>query len=245
MRSSASAGAFIIMYSRPRASRTLRSMSTSAPTRSSALDPPVARDEHGLGHEEGGDRPQPVDAQRAAGRDEVDDRIGHAELRRDLDRAADLDHLRLDAGIGQEAGGDARERGRDPAAGQVGRRRRRASRGTASTSEQAPKPSGRIVCSSPPCSATRSAPVMPELDEAVGHVLGDVLGADEQQLDVGVAHAGAQPPLGELELEPGAAQQLDAGCSRRPLFGTASRSGAARHRRRPPASRFWRSRTSR
>ncbi len=49
----------------------------------------------------------------------------------------------------------------------------------------------------------------PELDEAVGDVLGDVLGADEQELDVGIADGRAQASLGELELEPGVAQQLD------------------------------------
>ena len=82
MRSIASAGAFIIMYSRPRASSTLRSMSTSGgdarivvrgrrrvPTSTASEASSVA-----IGA-------QPVHAQRAAAGDEVDDGIGHAELR--------------------------------------------------------------------------------------------------------------------------------------------------------------------
>ncbi len=52
--------------------------------------------------------------QGAAGGDEVDDAVGEADQRRQLDRALDLDHLDLAAGRLEVALGDARVLGRDP-----------------------------------------------------------------------------------------------------------------------------------
>ncbi len=52
--------------------------------------------------------------QGAAGGDEVDDAVGEADQRRQLDRALDLDHLDLAAGGLEVALGHARVLGRDP-----------------------------------------------------------------------------------------------------------------------------------
>ena len=49
-----------------------------------------------------------------AGGDEVDDAVAEADQRRQLDRALDLDHLDLAAGLLEVALGDARVLGRDP-----------------------------------------------------------------------------------------------------------------------------------
>ena len=52
--------------------------------------------------------------QGAAGGDQVDDAVGEADQRRQLDRALDLDHFDLAAGPLEVALGDARVLGRDP-----------------------------------------------------------------------------------------------------------------------------------
>ncbi len=52
--------------------------------------------------------------QGAAGGDEVDDPVAEADQRRQLDRALDLDHLDLAAGLLEVALGDPRVLGRDP-----------------------------------------------------------------------------------------------------------------------------------
>src|SRR5690606_11110954 len=63
------------------------------------------------------DLPQPVRPERRAGRDQVDDRIGDAEVRRDLGRAGDRDDGDLATGLTEEAAGEARERSRDTGPG--------------------------------------------------------------------------------------------------------------------------------
>ena len=83
-----------------------------------------------------------------------------------------------------------------------------------------------------------------QLDEAVGDVLGDVLGAHEEELDVGVPDGRAQPALGELELEPGIAQQLDRRLREPSLVREPRGATGVRHRRRR-RDRACRSSTSR
>ena len=51
----------------------------------------VARDEHRLRLEQDAERAEPVGAERAPRGDEVDDRVGEPEPRRDLHRARDVD----------------------------------------------------------------------------------------------------------------------------------------------------------
>ena len=52
----------------------------------------AARDQHGLRLEQGLELDEAVLAQRVAARDEVDDRVGGVQARRQLDRSAERDH---------------------------------------------------------------------------------------------------------------------------------------------------------
>ena len=100
----------------------------------------VARDEHGFRLEQHAERAQAVRAQRVPRRDEVDDRVGQAEPRRDLDRAGHVDQRHVDR---QQLARQVRIDGRD---GQRPRARRATvagdSSGTAASSRHEPKPSG-------------------------------------------------------------------------------------------------------
>ena len=72
-----------------RAPRRPRAASTTSCARVGAL----AADQHRLRREQRAERAQAVRAQRVPARDEVDDRVGEPEPRRDLDRAGDVDEL--------------------------------------------------------------------------------------------------------------------------------------------------------
>ena len=76
-------------------------------------------DEDRLRGEDVADLAQAVHHERRAGRDEVDDPLGQAEPRRDLDGARDRDDLDRDAALREEAAGGVRVGGRDAQAGEV------------------------------------------------------------------------------------------------------------------------------
>jgi hypothetical protein len=73
----------------------------------------VARDQHSLGLEERPERAQAVRAQRAAARDEIDDRLCEAEPRRDLDGAGHVDELDRDSSSRENLARETRIRGRN------------------------------------------------------------------------------------------------------------------------------------
>ena len=73
----------------------------------------------GLAGEDVADLAQAVHDERGAGRDEVDDGLGQAEPRRDLDRPGDRDDVHGDALVREEPAGRVRVGRRDPQAGEV------------------------------------------------------------------------------------------------------------------------------
>ena len=144
----------------------------------------VARDEHRFGLEQHAERAQPVRAQRVPGGDEVDDRIGEPEPRRDLDRAAHVDQGHADR---EQLTRQARVDGCDRRAGELrellhgrllGNRRLEAARAEAEWKHLAHV--GAAL-------AHEVDAGDPAIDDTVLHVLGHVGGAHEQHLDGRVA----------------------------------------------------------
>ena len=76
-------------------------------------------DEDRLGREDVADLAQAVHHERRAGRHEIDDRLGEAEPRRDLDGARDRDDVDGDAALVEEPAGGVRVGGGDAQAGEV------------------------------------------------------------------------------------------------------------------------------
>ena len=233
--SSMAAGAFIIRYFRPRAARTAESIvsiaasSAARSTWATGLATRIAWDGEDIA-----DRAQPVHLERGAGRHEVDDRLGQAEPRRDLDRPGDRDDLDRDAALGEEPTGRVRVGGRDAHAGQgldrLDRRVRRHGGGEAAAAVAQLADHGQ-----------RRAGLGQQVDAGhaeVGHAvadeLDDVVGPDEQDVQVEVLDPGDEAAVVLLEDQAGIVQQGQGGLDEaalvrgRPAAGVLSSLGAGR-----------------
>ena len=206
----------------------------------SGASPSSRADEHRLGGEERAERAQAVRAQRVAARDEVDDRVGEPEPRRDLDRARDLDEL--------DRRRRARRAARARAAGRRSRRARRRGRRASRTATpparrpracSAPKPSRSSSVDLAPRSRTRSAPVMPQSTTPSCTYSGTSAARTSSTSTGAFRHgnASARSP-GCSGPRPASSSSATAGSRSRPLAGTAIvRRSALRRFRRSSASR--------
>ena len=169
---------------------------------------PAARDEHGLRVEQVRDLAQPVLAQRLAARDEVDDRIGDAEARGELDRAGQLDELGLDAELGELELDRAPVRRRDAPPGEtlrvadvgVARHRNREAAAAEPERQQLVELDARLD--------DHVAPRDAELDGAIGRPARDVVGTREEQLEIEIEAVHVQRAAVGREPDPGVVQQL-------------------------------------
>ena len=167
----------------------------------------VAGDEHRFRLEQHAERAQAVRAQRVAGRDEVDDRVGEPEPRRDLDRAGDVDERHVD---GQQLARQARIDGCDGRAAELLEPVTGDSSGTAASSRHEPKPSGSSSLHVGAALAHEVDAGDAAVDDAVLHVLGHVGGAHEQDLDRRVAARERERALaGLLGAEAGVLEQVE------------------------------------
>ena len=165
-------------------------------------------EQHRLRLEQLGHRAQAVLAQRLAARDQVDDRLGGVQPRRQLDRAVDRDDLHVDALAGEERrGGDAGRpwrrgcrRGRRRAAPATPRRRPASACSARSRAAAAPGPRSRASMSwlRPAIAASTAPSCGPDRD---------VVGAREQHLDVPLRAVRVQRAAGRLDLDAAVAGQ--------------------------------------
>ena len=171
------------------------------------------------------DRAKAVHHERRAGRDEIDDRLGEAEPRRDLDRAGDRDDVDGDARarrrtVGWRSGGRSRRAGRrDRRRSGTGCRRARRRRGGTGRS-----PSDRSRGSSAPVSARRSSPVTPRsatpspTNSMTSFVRTNRMSRSKLRTRATRLRSCSS------KTRPASRRSSTVGSTRRPLFGTASRS---------------------
>ena len=182
-------------------------MSRSRATSSGCAIRGAAAHENCLRGQEVHDAPEPVRAQGGAGRDEIDDRVCEPEPRRGLDRARDGNELACDPTLREQPLRRDGVRGRDPESLEVGSGRnigvgRRRDRECASPEpELGEHRDGRLRLGD----EVRSGD--PEIDHAVLDVLGNVVGAHEQQVDRRVRAGNDQRSLGRFERQPGVGEQ--------------------------------------
>ena len=196
------AGAFIIRYLRPRAAMTALSIVSIAASAVRALGRGGGvGDQDRLGCEDIADLAEAVHRERGAGRNEVDDPLGEAEPWRDLDGARDRDDLDIDAAIGEEPTRRVRMSGRDAQAGEVvdGGQLRvvRDCRGETAAAV-AEGPDLRQVGAG---LAQEVEPGDPEVCDAVADELDDIVGPDEQDVELVVLDEGDKAPVVLLEHE--------------------------------------------
>ena len=193
-----------------------------------------ARDQHGLGREERAERAEPVRAQGVAARDEVDDRVGEPEARRDLDGAGDLDELDLDAVLGQQLPREPRIDRRDAVAVEIGERRRIGdSSGTAASRRARAEAEPEQLADLGAALAHEVGAGDAAVDDAVLDVLGDVGGTHEQHLDRRVPARERERPLaGLLGAEAGVVEQRRRPARAAGPWPGSRSSGALRERRR-------------
>ena len=194
------------------------------------------RDEHGLRGEERAERAEPVRPQRAPARDEIDDRVGEPEARRDLDGAGDATSSTSTPALAEEALGEIRVDGRHPRAGEIVQRRRRRLRGNRRLERARAE-------AEPEEHVDAHAALLDEVgaghaavDDLVLDVLGDVGGADEHDVDRRVAAGKRQCTLtGLLGAETRRVEKRDGGLAesalRRDGDGQPARRGVLRARR--------------
>ncbi len=179
------------------------------------MSAPGPADQDRLRREERAQRAKPVRAQRVAGGDEVDDPVGEPEPRRDLDRAGHVDELDLDRQqLARQPGID----GRDRRAREILDRLvpRLLGHGGLEPARPVPELEQLLHARSP--LANEILPGDPAVDDAVLHVLGDVGGAHEQDVDRRVPARERERPLaGLLRAEPGVLEQRDRRLPQPPL----------------------------
>ena len=173
---------------------------------------PVARrvrDEHGLGGEDVADRPEAVHRERRAGRDEVDDGLGEAEPRRHLDRAGDRDDVDRDAALGEEAAASSAGGPSRPAGRRGPRRPGRASRRDRDREPAAAVAERPDDGSSAPVSRQEIEAGDAEIRDAVADELDDVVGPDEEDVEVEVLDPRDEAPVVLLEDQAGIVEERE------------------------------------
>ena len=159
--------------------------------------------------QDGVDGAQPVDGQCASGGNQIDDRVRHAEQRRDLDRAADLDQLHRHIALPEEARRRPGVRGGhgppieilDPAERPV-IGNRNLERAMAEGQRHAGLDLAGLLLDQVGAGDS-------QVDDAVGRVLRDVLGAHEQRVEGEVLAGREEPAVVGLETIAGLTKQGD------------------------------------
>ena len=163
------------------------------------------------------------------GRDEVDDRLGETEARRDLDGAGDRDDVDRDALVGEEASCGVRVGGRDAQAGQV----RRSSRYGAVGRDGGGEPAAAVAEVADPGQLGAGLGQQvdagdPEVGHAVADELDDVVGPDEQDVEREVLDACDEAAVVLLEDEPRVVEQRERRLDEAALVGDRERGGGGR-----------------
>ncbi len=177
------------------------------------------RDEDRLRGEDVADLAQAVHDERGTGRHEVDDPLGQAEPRRDLDGTRDRDDVDGDAPVGEESARGVRMGGRDSQAGElldaglrrvVGDRRGEPAATVAELADAWQLGTGL---------GQEVDPGDPEVGDPVADELDDVVRAHEEDVEVEVLDARDEAAVVLLEDEAGIVQQAQGRFDQAALVG--------------------------
>ena len=176
-------------------------------------------DQHGLIAADLLQNPQAIGGQRAAGLDQVDDRVGHAQRDHDLDRAGERDQVGSGRRAVQKRLGDVGKAGRHAVAGQAGGTGEPAilghAQGQAAFADFQIQPVDQLGAALGDQIAAGDAHV----DGPFGTQDGNVLGAQKGDVDRHFAATGEQAPLLPAETQAGLFQQFGRHFGQTPLAG--------------------------